>query len=170
MDSLKEYLSTCKVIDTESDLRKGNPTVLLQNGQPARVFDSTGQPQPFIVALIANPESLSQVDVVALAIIAEEPEWIIIVNYANQICGLIEPEYAEELQVAEIRVEHGELGGRITPLPSDEIIVSVSYYGCLKHPEAERIALHQSGQPIPRCPQCGEPMTKLKEIKRSRAR
>jgi len=170
MDSLKEYLSTCKVIDTESDLRKGNPTVLLQNGQPARVFDSTGQPQPFIVALIANPESLSQVDVVALAIIAEEPEWIIIVNYANQICGLIEPEYAEELQVAEIRVEHGELGGRITPLPSDEIIVSVSYYGCLKHPEAGRFALHQSGQPIPRCPQCGEPMTKLKEIKRSRAR
>jgi hypothetical protein len=151
------------LVNTESDLGADNLTVLLQNRQPTRVFDRAKQSQPFVVVPIADPESLTEADVAALAIIAEQPEWLVIMDHANRVRGIIEPQRTKDLRIAaRATVKLGEFGGKITPLPG-EVEVSVSFYGCPRHPEAGRFALHQIGAPIPHCPICGEPMTKLQE-------
>lgn len=169
MNSLKAFLSACALVNAENDLHTGNLTVLLQNGQPARVFDRAGRSQPFVVVPIADPESLNEADAMALAVIAEQPEWIVVVDRANQIHGMVEPSRTKDLAVAaRATVKRGEFGGKIPPL-SGVVEVSVSYYGCPTHPEIGRFALYQIGAPVPRCPIDSKPMIKLEE-KSSRAK
>lgn len=119
MDSLKAFLSTCALVNTESDLQAGSLTVLLQNDQPSRVFDRTGQSQPFEVVLVADPELLTENDVVTLAIVAEQAKWIVVVDHSNQVRGVIEPQSVKNMQIAaKVTIRQGEFGSAITsPLP-----------------------------------------------------
>lgn len=169
MNSLKAFLSPCAIINTESDLRAGMLNVLMQNGQPVRVFDRTRQTQAFVVAPIDDPESLGEVGVAFFALVTEQPEWIVVMDRANQVRGIIEPQRTKDLRIAaNATIKRGEFGGLAAP-PSDIVEVTVTFYGCPKHREAGRFALHQIGAPIPRCPHCGEPMINLQE-KSSRAK
>jgi hypothetical protein len=119
MDSLKAFLTRPMFVSAESDFQPGDLTVLLQNDQPARVFDRTGEPQPFEVILVADPELLTENDVATLVIVAEQTKWIVIVNHSNQVCGVIEPQSVENMQIAaKAAIRQGEFGSAITsPMP-----------------------------------------------------
>jgi len=161
VNSLKAFLSAWVLANDESDLRTNKLTVLLKDGQPMRVFDRAKQSQPFIVVQIDDPESLSATDIAALEIIVEQPEWVVVIDRAEQVRGIVEPHRTKDLWIAaSATIKRGEFGGKIVS-PQGDIVVSVSYYGCRRHPEAGRFVLHQVGAPIPRCPQCGEPMVEL---------
>jgi len=163
MNSLRAFLSPCAIINAENELHAGTLNVLIQNGQPARVFDRTLQPQPFVIAPIDDPEFLDEIDVAFFALITEQPEWIVVVDGANQVHGIIEPRRTKDLHVAARVTTKKDEFGTLTPPPFGTIEVSVSYYGCSEHPGVGRFALHQIGVPIPHCPHCGKPMIKLQE-------
>lgn len=164
MNSLKAFLSSCVQVNTESGVRTDNLTVVLQNGQPVLVFDRNQQSQPFVVVSVADLESLTQDDVAVLTIIAEQSQWSVIVDGTNQVRGIIEPQRMKDLRIAATATtERDEFGGKITDPLISPISVSVSFYGCPKHPEVGRFALHAVGAPIPRCPKDGEAMVELEK-------
>lgn len=120
MNSLKAFLSPCEVITNEGDLHKGVLNVLIEDGQPAQIFDHARQPQPFQVISIANPELLTKEDVDTLITVAQQTKWIVIVDNLGQVHGIIEPESNEELLIAAgAIIQQGEFGTAIAPpLPS----------------------------------------------------
>lgn len=120
MNSIKAFLSACALVNAESDIQVGNLTVMLQNGQPVRVFGRTRQSEPFTVMLIANVELLTEGEVATLGIVAEQSIWIVVVDYFNQVCGLVEPQNTGDLRIAaRATIAQDELGSAITPpLPS----------------------------------------------------
>lgn len=124
MNSLKAFLSPCEVITIEAELHKGELSVLIEDEQPAQIFDRAGQPQPFQVVSIANPESLTKEDIATLAAVAQQTKWVVIVDHSSQVRGIIEPESNEELLIAaRTTIQQGELGSAIVPpLPSGEKI------------------------------------------------
>lgn len=127
-----------------------------------RIFDRAQQSQPFMVAPIADPESLTDADVAALAIITEQLQWIVVVDATNQVRGVIEPQHTKEVQItASAIIKSGEFS--IPELYGKGVRVSVSFYGCPKHPEVGRFALHEVGAPIPCCPKDGEAMVELEK-------
>jgi hypothetical protein len=171
MNSLKAFLSPCTIMNAESEFQAGTLNVLMQNGQLVRMFDRDGHPQSFVVAPIDDPESLGEAGVTAFSLIAEQPDWIVVLDRENQVRGVIEPNRTRELRIAaNATITRGEFSSKMT-LPPGEVKVTVNFYGCAKHPEVARFALHQVGQLIPSCPTCGEPMKKLQEkSSRSKAR
>lgn len=120
MNSLKAFLSPCQVITIETELHKSELNVLMENEQPAQIFDRAGQPQPFQVVSIANPESLIKEEVATLANVAQQTQWIVIVDHSSQVRGIIDPESSEELLIAaRTTVQQGEFGSAVAPpLPS----------------------------------------------------
>jgi len=120
MDSLKAFLSSCAVVNTENDLRPDTLTVFLQKGQPAYVIDRMGQSQPFTIMLVADPEALTNDEVTALAIVAEQTMWIVVVDSSNQVRGVIEPQNVEDLKIAaRATSREGEFGSTITSPPPE---------------------------------------------------
>lgn len=120
MNSLKAFLSPCKVITTESDLHEGILGILIEDGQPAQMFDHAGQPQPFQVVSIANPESLTREDIDTLVAVAQQTKWIVIVGNSGQVHGILEPQSNKELLIASrTTIQRGEFGSATAPpLPS----------------------------------------------------
>lgn len=116
MNSLKAFLLPCQVITIETELHKGELSVLVENEQPAQIFDCAGQPQPFQVVSIANPESLTRAEVATLATVAQQTKWVVIVDHSSQVRGIIDPESNEELLIAaRTTLRQGELGSAIVP-------------------------------------------------------
>ena len=123
MDSLKAFLSPCVLVNVESDAQVGNVTVLWQNDQPARVFDRTGQSQSFEVTLVPDPEMVTEEEVATLVSVAEQTKWIVVVDHSNQVRGVIEPQSAENLQIAaRITIRQGEFGSTtVRPLQRSKV-------------------------------------------------
>jgi hypothetical protein len=167
MDSIKAFLSLCKLINTENDVSTDMLNVLIQKDQPVYIFDRAQQVQPSVAVQITEPEKLTQTDVAVLAIITEQSQWIVIMDGAKQVRGVIEPQRTEKLQIAaKMTIKPGELSAedeRKIPKIGGGVQVSVSFYGCRRHPEVARFALYDVGQPIPHCPVDGEVMVELEK-------
>lgn len=120
MNSLRAFLAPCEIIHTEGELRQDKLSLLIENGQPAQIFDRDGQPQVFQVVSVANPELLTKEEVATLATVAQQAKWIVIVDHSGQVRGIIDPESNEELLIAaKASIQQGELGSAIAPpLPS----------------------------------------------------
>lgn len=116
MNSLKAFLSSYQVITSDDVPPKGHLSVLIEDGQPKRIFDSEGVAQPFQVALVADPELLTQREVNMLTGVAQQSAWVCIVDHSNQVRGIIDPPHNRQLLIAaRAKLNGGELGIVIAP-------------------------------------------------------
>lgn len=151
-------------LEVDAGQPSGKSVLLLHNGQPARLYDHTGQLQHFFVARVTDPEALDDSSLAELVALAETGYWLAVVDSRDQVRGIIEPDRAADIPAtARARKKPNEFGGFSIFLPGSgggEVQIPFDCYQCLKHPEAGLRARFQAGSPVPKCPY-GDEMTKV---------
>ena len=168
MKSLTAFFVPMQIVQDANDVRQGNITVLVHDGQPSEVFNERLVPQSFSVIQLSNAYTLTDADQSALFDVAvislENPglqsHYLVVINSQNEIQGIIRSAEVKRLldtikgslNLAENkRKTFGAADG-----PSGLPRVDVRAYICPNHPQVEPFFAYLNDTSIPRCRIGGE--------------